>query len=73
MGVPAYRVCLLIAFVPILIAGCIDPHSLQDLILEHILTLLAVGGLWAMRRRPLSNFAYTGLFIFLVIHVLGAH
>jgi putative membrane protein len=69
-----YRALLLLIFLALLAIGCINPLSPQDLVLEHSLTLLTLGLIVALGwRRPLSNPAYTGLFLFLALHVLGAH
>ncbi|MEX2218815.1 MAG: DUF2238 domain-containing protein [Phycisphaerales bacterium] len=69
----SYRLALLLAFLVILALGCIDPYSVSDLLIEHALTVAALGLIvWLGWRRPLSNAAYTGLFLFLCIHVLGA-
>ncbi len=69
-----YRAWLLIVFGVVLVIGCINPVNPLDLVLEHILTVALVGVLvWTGRRRPFSNLAYTGAFVFLVVHVYGAH
>jgi len=52
----------------------IRPPHLQDFCLEHILTLAAVAFLCATRRKfRLSNISYSTIFIFLCLHVVGAH
>ena len=69
-----YRAILLIVLMVFLVIGSINPYSWQDLILEHSLTLLSLGAIaWLGWRRPFSAFAYTGLFLFLSLHILGAH
>lgn len=54
--------------------AAIAPHDRGDWLLENLLVFLAAVGLWAgYRRMPLSNLSYALLFVFLSIHVLGAH
>ncbi|HEX6883560.1 MAG TPA: DUF2238 domain-containing protein [Planctomycetota bacterium] len=56
------------------IALGIDPHYRDDWLLEN---LLAAGGVLALvltwRRLPLSRLSYTLIFVFLVLHEVGAH
>lgn len=71
-----YRGWLLIVFLIALVVGCIKPHNPQDLVLEHLLTVAFVGVMaWhgRPRERALSNVAYTGIFVFMLLHVLGAN
>src|SRR5512138_867441 len=52
----------------------IDPVSRQDWFLENILVLVSVPVLVATRHRMrFSNGAYVCLFIFYVLHSIGAH
>jgi len=52
----------------------IGPSHPDDFLLEHVLTGLFVGCIcWTYRRFRLSNFSYTLIFIFLCLHVVGAH
>jgi putative membrane protein len=76
LGIP-YRAWLLIALLIAIAISAIDlPHP-RDFLFEHILTALLLAGLIAMEFRPpappLSNLAYTWLFLYLLLHVLGAH
>lgn len=50
------------------------PAYLQDFILETVLAFLLVLFLFFTRRKfPLSNISYTLIFVFLMLHTLGAH
>ena len=69
-----YPAALLAAFVAVWIALAIAPWYRQDWLLENVIVLVAVPMLvWNYRRLRLSNFAYTCLFVFLVLHEVGAH
>ena len=69
-----YPAALLAAFSVIWIALAIFPWYRQDWLLENVIVLVAVPMLvWNYRRLRLSNFAYTCLFVFLVLHEIGAH
>lgn len=50
------------------------PHFREDWLLENLLVLLIVPLLvGTYRRLRFSNLAYTGIFVFLVLHEIGAH
>ena len=69
-----YPLVLLVAFIAIFAALAIAPWYPQDWLLENLLVLIAVPGLvLAYRRLRFSNFAYTCLFVFFVLHEIGAH
>lgn len=52
----------------------IDPHDRKDWALENLLVLVFVILLvLTFRRMPLSRISYTLIFIFLLIHEIGAH
>ena len=69
-----YPAGLLLAFGAVWIALGIAPSYRQDWLLENVLVLVAVPLLVATSRRlRFSNFAYTCLFIFFVLHEIGAH
>ena len=52
----------------------IAPHDRSDWALENALVVLFVGALAATYRRfPLSRISYTLIFLFLSLHVVGAH
>jgi len=52
----------------------IDPLYRQDWFLENVLVLVAIPLLVRRHRTlPLSRRAYTGLFVFLMLHEVGAH
>jgi putative membrane protein len=69
-----YPLILLAAFVVIFLALAIAPSYRQDWLLENLLVFIAVPGLvLTYRRLRFSNFAYTCLFVFFVLHEIGAH
>jgi putative membrane protein len=70
-----YRTILLGAFLVLFAISAIRPPYPEDFIWEHLLTAAALAfiGWLEWIRRPLSNLAYTFLFLFLCLHVLGAH
>ena len=56
------------------IALAIDPHDRSDWALENVLVVAFVAALAATYRRfPLSRISYTLIFLFLCLHVVGAH
>jgi putative membrane protein len=69
-----YPVRLLAAFTVIWAALAIAPWYRQDWLLENVIVFIAVPALALnFRRLRFSNFAYTCLFVFLVLHEVGAH
>lgn len=65
---------LLLAFIGIWIALALAPLSREDWLLENLLVLIAVPSLVATRRRmPFSTASYVCLFVFFVVHSMGAH
>jgi putative membrane protein len=69
-----YPAALLGLFVAIFIALAIAPWYRQDWLLENLLVFIAVPLLAVnYRRLRFSNFAYTCLFVFFVLHEIGAH
>jgi putative membrane protein len=69
-----YPLILLLGFIAIFAALAIAPWYRQDWLLENLLVLVAVPALvLTYRRLRFSNFAYTCLFVFLVLHEIGAH
>ena len=69
-----YPAALLGLFVAIFIALAIAPWYRQDWLLENLLVFIAVPLLVVnYRRLRFSNFAYTCLFVFFVLHEIGAH
>jgi putative membrane protein len=65
---------LLGLFVVIWIALAIAPWYREDWLLENVLVFVLVPGLvLAHRRLPFSSFAYSCLFVFFVMHQVGAH
>lgn len=69
-----YPLVLLALFVVVFVVLGIDPATRGDWLLENVIVVLAVAGLtWGWRRLPLSNLAYTLLFVFGLFHEIGAH
>jgi putative membrane protein len=69
-----YPLALLGAFILIFVALAIAPSYRQDWLLENVLVFIALPLLVAnYRRLRFSNFAYTCIFVFLVLHEIGAH
>ncbi|MGF6330119.1 putative membrane protein YjdF [Pseudomonas sp. BS3782 TE3695] len=71
---PRYDLALLIAFLLIVVALGISPHSRVDWVLENLLALLLVMVLIGVYRRfRLSAVSLSLVFVFLCIHELGSH
>lgn len=52
----------------------INPHDRSDWVLENLLLVVFVAALLASRRAlPLSRISYTLIFVFLLLHAVGAH
>ena len=69
-----YPLALLVAFLAIFAALGVAPWYRQDWLLENLLVFVAVPGLTlTYHRLRFSNFAYTCLFVFFVLHEIGAH
>jgi putative membrane protein len=52
----------------------INPRHFDDWLLENVLVVLAVGLLFFTRNSfPLSRVSYTCIFLFMMLHALGAH
>jgi putative membrane protein len=69
-----YPARLLAAFVAIWTGLAIAPWYRQDWLLENVIVFIAVPALvFNFRRLRFSNLAYTCLFVFLVLHEVGAH
>jgi putative membrane protein len=74
MGRLQYPFILLVAFVLYWSALAIAPNDRSDWALENVLVFLFVPLLVASRRHfQLSRASYTTIFVFLMLHVLGAH
>lgn len=70
----AYPLTLLVAFLVVAVALGVRPVSRIDWVLENILVVLFVGFLVLSRRRlPLSDLSYSLIFVYLVLHEIGAH
>lgn len=69
-----YPLALLASFAAIWIALAIAPWYRQDWLLENMVVLIVLPVLVLTHRSlRFSNFAYTCLFVFLVLHEVGAH
>ena len=56
------------------VAMAIEPLDRSDWLMENVLVLLGVGLLgFTYKPFPLSRISYTCIFIFMVLHALGAH
>jgi putative membrane protein len=65
---------LCICYAIIWIIAAIDPVKRDDWLIENILVFIAVPALiFTYRRLPLSDISYTLIFLFLVLHTVGAH
>lgn len=65
---------LAVAFAAWFVAWAIHPWNLQDFVLEHVLTVALGAFLWSTRRAfRLSNLSYSLIFVFMCVHVVGAH
>ncbi len=52
----------------------INPHDRGDWLLENVLVFVFVIAIWlSFRKLPMSRVSYTLIFIFLMIHEIGAH
>jgi putative membrane protein len=73
-GFSRYQKFLLAIFVIAWIVLAVSPTYRQDWLLENLLVLLLVPlGLVAARYFRLSNFSYTLITLFLLLHLTGAH
>ena len=69
-----YPLCLLAAYLAIWLALAISPVFRKDWLLENIIVFVAVPlFVLTARRLRFSDFAYTCLFAFFVLHAIGAH
>ena len=69
-----YFFTLSVLFSAVFITFSISPHSRADWALENVLILIfAVIMVWSYRKFPLSRVSYTLIFLFMVMHEIGAH
>jgi putative membrane protein len=69
-----YRHWLLVVMLILLPASCIGAASMTQIFLQHTLTVLLLAVLIITGiRRPLDNTSYTLLFVYLLLHLVGAH
>jgi putative membrane protein len=72
-GVP-YRLWLLAIILLLLPVSCLGAASVTQIFLQHTLTVLLLGALIVTGvRHPLDNMSYTLLFLYLLLHLIGAH
>lgn len=68
------RAWLLLAVLAAMTVSCIRPASWLDMLFEHLPTAVTLAVLICYGiRRPLSDFSYVCLFVFMLLHILGAH
>jgi len=69
-----YPLALLVAFLAIFSVLALAPSFRQDWLLENLLVFAALPlFVLTYRRLRFSNFAYTCLFVFFVLHEIGSH
>jgi putative membrane protein len=69
-----YPIALLAIFMAFWLALAVAPLDRHDWLLENALTIIALLLLcFTYRDLRFSNFAYTALFIFMLLHTIGAH
>jgi len=69
-----YPLALLVAFLAIFTVLAVAPSFRQDWLLENLLVFAALPlFVLTYRRLRFSNFAYTCLFVFFVLHEIGSH
>ena len=69
-----FPLLLLAVFLVVAVALGIAPHYRQDWLLENVLVMLALPALvFGFRRLRFSDARYAALFVFLVLHEIGAH
>jgi putative membrane protein len=73
-GRDRYLVVLAVLFGLAWVALAIDPRDRQTWALENALSVALVAALVVLRRRlPLGRISYTAIFVFLILHSIGAH
>lgn len=71
---PVVPLTLLLVFIVVWLALAIAPRYRQDWLLENLAVVVAIPLLvWSYRRLRLSNLSYGALFLFLLLHEVGAH
>jgi putative membrane protein len=74
MSRKAYLWTLGIVYLVWWVIMAINPRHFDDWLLENVLVVLGVGLLlWTGRAFPLSRISYTCIFVFMMLHALGAH
>jgi putative membrane protein len=74
MSRKAYLWTLVIVYAVWWVAMAIKPLYFHDWLIENALVVAAVALLWFTRKSfPLSQVSYTCIFVFMMLHALGAH
>ncbi len=69
-----YPTILLAIYTVVWIGLAIAPFDRHDWMLENVLVVIAVPlVIFCHRKRPFSNYTYTMLWIFMLLHAVGAH
>lgn len=69
-----YPIALLVIFIIIWMLTAINPKYPSDFILENVLTFIFIPLLiFTNRRFQLSSLSYTLIFVFMILHSIGAH
>ncbi len=68
------RIVLLVVLLAIAVVSGIHPHDRSDWLLENALVVAVLAGLWFTRKwLPLTDLSVWLIFVFLVLHEVGAH
>ncbi|HLG24350.1 MAG TPA: DUF2238 domain-containing protein [Candidatus Nanoarchaeia archaeon] len=69
-----YPKFLLIAYLIFFAITTINPPHPSDFILEHVMTVVFIAVLLLTYKKfPLSHVSYTLIFVFMILHTIGAH
>ena len=69
-----YPLHLLLIYLAFLGITAINPPHPHDFILEHVMTAVFISFLILTRKKfPLSHVSYTLIFVFMILHTVGAH
>ncbi len=69
-----YLVVLLVIYLSVWCLLAVAPHDRHDWLLENLLVVIALPTLlWLHRRYPLSTLSWSLIFVFGLLHAVGAH
>lgn len=69
-----YPIWLFAIFAVFFAVSAINPLHPDDFILEHVMTVVFAVILFSSYKKfPLSNLSYTLIFVFMLLHIVGAH